>query len=222
MSARMKNPAMRDKTFKNDMTMMYAIHDALRRELEHLAGITARASDDPQRILRTAVGWELFKAYLHIHHTAEDETLWPVLRQSLADRPDDLALLDAMEAEHATIDPLLTSIDAALVDRDAGPQRLGDLVDALVTGLTGHLKHEEDEALELIDTTATVQQFQVFGLEHGKRLTYDMSRYVPWLLDGVSAETTAAVLGLLPEPVRLAYRNEWRSAFAGLARWDVR
>ena len=66
---------------------------------------------------------------------------------ALADRPDDLALLDAMEAEHAAIDPLLESIDAALVDREGGPERLGDLVDALHTNLTGHLTHEEADAL---------------------------------------------------------------------------
>jgi hypothetical protein len=49
----------------------------------------------------------MFKKYLRIHHRAEDEAVWPVMYQVLTDRPDDLALLDAMEAEHAAIDPLL-------------------------------------------------------------------------------------------------------------------
>jgi iron-sulfur cluster repair protein YtfE (RIC family) len=112
--------------FKLDMTFMYVFHDALRRDLERIARFTARGSDDPGRVLRTAAGWEMFKKYLRIHHQAEDDAVWPVMYQVLADRPDDLALLDAMEAEHAVIDPLLDAVDAALDDRDGGPERLGD------------------------------------------------------------------------------------------------
>ncbi|GAA3309021.1 hypothetical protein GCM10020295_72550 [Streptomyces cinereospinus] len=74
--------------FKNhDMTMMFMIHDALRRELERMARITARADEDPRHVLRTAVGWELFKKFLTIHHTAEDVTVWPVMQRALAGRP---------------------------------------------------------------------------------------------------------------------------------------
>jgi hypothetical protein len=66
----------------------------------------------------------MFKRILHIHHSAEDEALWPAMRQSPADRPDDLALLDAREAEHAAIDPLIETIETALADRDSGPKRV--------------------------------------------------------------------------------------------------
>jgi hypothetical protein len=39
--------------FRNDMTAMYAMHDALRRELGQIARVTARPDDDPKRVLRT-------------------------------------------------------------------------------------------------------------------------------------------------------------------------
>ena len=68
--------------FKNDMTWMYVMHDALRRELECIARVTARPDDDPKQVLRTAAGWEMFKSYLRIHHTAEDDMLWPPMRQA--------------------------------------------------------------------------------------------------------------------------------------------
>jgi hypothetical protein len=55
--------------FKNDMTMMYAIHAALRRELERIARVTARPDDEPKHVLRTAVGWEIFKSNLQVHHS---------------------------------------------------------------------------------------------------------------------------------------------------------
>jgi iron-sulfur cluster repair protein YtfE (RIC family) len=213
---------MSDKTFKLDMTMMYAMHDALRRELVRIARVTARPDDDPRRVLRTAAGWEMFKAYLRVHHTSEDDVVWPVMYRLLAERPDDLALLDAMESEHAAIDPLLNSIDAALGDRDSGPERLGDLVDALVSALTGHLVHEENEALQLIDTTLTEQQWQHFGQLHGQRIGTDASRYLPWLLDGASAERTALVLSRFPEQLLVAYRDEWQPAYARLNLWGTR
>ena len=141
------------QTSKLDMTRMYIMHDALRRELERIARVTARSDDDPRRIMRTAVGWELFKSFLHIHHTAEDVALWPVMRKALAGRPDDLALLDAMESEHAAIDPMLSAIEATLADRISAPEVLGTLTDALAAVIRGHLKHEEDETLAVIDVT---------------------------------------------------------------------
>jgi len=40
--------------------------------------------------------------------------LWPPLRQAVTDRPQDLALVDRMEAEHAELAPQLAGVDAAL------------------------------------------------------------------------------------------------------------
>src|SRR6185312_12737559 len=134
--------------FTNDMTMMYTMHAALRRDLDRIARLTARPNDDPRHILRTAAGWQMFTSYLTIHHTAEDDLLWPPMRAALADDSDGVALLDAMEAE-------LAAIDAALADRESGPHRLGELTDALAVALRRHLDHEEAEGLALIDATLT-------------------------------------------------------------------
>jgi len=47
--------------YKLDMSMMFAMYDALRRELVQVAR-TARLRDDhPGRLLHAALGWELFK-----------------------------------------------------------------------------------------------------------------------------------------------------------------
>jgi iron-sulfur cluster repair protein YtfE (RIC family) len=202
-----------------DMTMMYAVHDALSRELVQVARAAARTVDDPRRILGTAAGWEMFKKYLGVHHTSEDAALWPVMYAALAGRPDDLALLDAMEAEHAAIDPLLAAVDAALADRETGARRLGDLVDALVGGLNGHLRHEEREALPLIDATTTEQQWRRFGQLHGERIGDDASRYLPWVLDGLSEDRVATILHRMPAPIRTAYRDEWQATYARLIPW---
>jgi iron-sulfur cluster repair protein YtfE (RIC family) len=202
-----------------DMTMMYAFHEALRREVERIARITARQDADPREILRTAVGWEMFKTYLRVHHTSEDDALWPPLQEALAEKPEDLALLDAMEAEHAAIDPLLEGVDAALADRDSGLERLGGLVDALTTGLGGHLRHEELEALPLIGATLDQGQWAHFGELHRTRIGPDLSRYLPWVLDGADPARAERILGGLPAPLLAAYRAEWLPAYARLEIW---
>jgi len=204
---------------RHDMTLMHAMHDALRRELGRIARITARGpGDDPRRVLAAAVGWQMFKSYLHTHHTAEDQAIWPVLREQVAGRPDDLALLDAMESEHAAIDPLLAAIDAEVARTDAGRQ-LAELTDRLATTLTGHLKHEETEALPLIDATMSAAQWQHFEEVHRTGFGTDTPRVFPWLLDEADQARTEAVFSLLPAAVRETYLTQWRPAYAQLDLW---
>jgi hypothetical protein len=84
-----------DTTNHLDLTVMLAFHDAFRRDLAHLARAASRRPadlDDPNRRTAVLAGWELFKTYLHIHHTGEDHDLWPRMRSHLADHPDDLGL----------------------------------------------------------------------------------------------------------------------------------
>jgi hypothetical protein len=211
-----------NKTFKLDMTRMYVMHDALRRELERIARVTTRTGDDPKHIMRTALGWQLFKSFLHIHHTSEDTVLWPVMRQALAGRPDELAMLDAMEAEHAAIDPMLKAIDATLADRNSAPGTLGGLTDALAAVLHGHLDHEETEALAVIDVTISPAQWQRLTDEHSRLGADDMPRMTAWVLDGASPEHVTAMLSTVPEPVRLAYHDQWQPAYASADLWAAR
>jgi Hemerythrin HHE cation binding domain len=209
------------KDYKHDMAMMLAFHDALRRELGHLARVAATSTGDPRQVMATAAGWQMFKAYLHVHHGCEDDVLWPAMGKTLSDRPDDLALLAALEAEHAAIDPLLNAIDATLGNPASGPERLGDLTDALAGTLGAHLRHEEGEGLALIDVTVTDEQWADFGAEHAKRIGPEAPRLFPWMLDGLDEARSEHILGLLPEPARAAYRGQWLGAYRQLDRWGA-
>src|SRR3984957_11524290 len=110
--------AARHGTGDADLTIMLAAHDAFRRDLTRLAR-TAGAANDPPRRAAVQAGWELFKRELHLHHTAEDELIWPVLRPRLAHSPSALSVLDAMEAGHELIDPLLAAVDAAFAQQES-------------------------------------------------------------------------------------------------------
>ncbi|GII77960.1 hypothetical protein Sru01_29420 [Sphaerisporangium rufum] len=199
-----------------DTTMMIAVHDALRRELDRLARVAARAGDDPRQVLRTAAGWRLFTTYLHAHHTAEDTALWPATAARLAGRPDELALLAALEHEHAAVDSLVSAIDAELAGPAAPAGRLGDLIDALGVELRAHLRHEEADGLPLIAATLTEQDWAGFSAAHRERIGDDVPRYLPWLLDGAGDPAADRVLSRVPAPARAAYQAEWRDAYAAL------
>jgi len=56
----------------------------LRRELKRIALVTARPDDDPKHVQRTAAGWEMLQSYLQVHHTTEDDMLWPPMRKARA------------------------------------------------------------------------------------------------------------------------------------------
>jgi len=91
-----------------DFTMMYAAHDAFCRDLDRF--VASSASGRPW----TPVDhdrWATFTTQLHIHHRAEDDALWPPLRERPLDAAG-VATLDEMEREHARIDPLLEQAGA--------------------------------------------------------------------------------------------------------------
>ena len=204
--------------YQLDMTMMLTIHDAFRRELDRLGRVAADVTEDPRTVLRTALGWKLFKTYLGIHHTTEDATVWGLMHDRLADAPDK-AVLDAMEAEHAAIDPLLTGIDAAIADAEHGHERLGGLVGELSTSLRAHLKHEEAEGLSLVDSTLTQEEWAHFAAVHLKKVGEDVGTYMPWLLDNASEEWVETVLNRLPPFGRVKYEGEWKAAYGQLSLW---
>ncbi|GAT64395.1 hemerythrin [Planomonospora sphaerica] len=147
-----------------DLTALHGMHDALRREVVRLTRFAFRAGPDPRRVLR----WRQFERSLRLHFAAEDRALWPPLRRSLAHRPDRLTLLEALEAEHTALEELIDVIDElhAHPGIDLGIGGLGDLTDSLVTGLTGHLEHEEDAVLPLIRQVLTARQWARFTRLH--------------------------------------------------------
>jgi hemerythrin-like domain-containing protein len=224
--------AARHGTGDADLTIMLAAHDAFRRDLTRLVRAAAAADlSDPARRRSVAAGWDLFKHELHLHHTAEDEVIWPVLRPRLAHSEHALSVLDAMEEEHERIDPLLAAVDAAFAPRRE--DALADVIDALVTTLTGHLAHEEREGLPLIGVALTAAEWRGAGFKIARRNGLsEGGKMFAWILDGTDTAAAhgnatlnaapadpAAALRTLPPPLRLLYRAVWKPRFDKTPRW---
>ena len=209
--------AARHGTGDADLTVMLAAHDAFRRDLTRLARTASPANlSDPARRRSVAAGWDLFKRQLHLHHTTEDELIWPMLRPRLAHSEAALSVLAAMEAEHELIDPLLAAVDGQLPDGD----RLADVIDALTSSLTGHLRHEERDGLPLIGIALTAAEWRGAGRKiASKNGLAAGSEMFAWILDGADREHAGATLGQLPPPLRLLYRAIWKPRFERTPRW---
>jgi iron-sulfur cluster repair protein YtfE (RIC family) len=201
---------------KVDFTLMYAAHDAFHRDLRCLtAAVQAGRTADPA----VHAGWATFKNQLRVHHTAEDTSLWPPLRKKVT-RPDQVEVLDAMEAEHARIDPLLSQVDGSLAA--VGHAGVADHAAALAETLAAHMKHEEDQALPLVETYLGPEGWAAFRKATGKiQGLRGGAEFFPWMLDGASADTSKRVLSMLPPPARLLYRAVWRPRYARTPRWNT-
>ena len=205
--------------YKLDMSTMLAIHHALRRDLERLGRIAARPDANPARLLQAAAGWEQFKTFLVAHHTAEDQALWPPLREAVAANPDQVALADALEEEHSVIEPLLAAIDAAAADPDDGHQAIGGIIDELISKLSGHLTHEETEGFALIDAALTSAQWRHFAAVNADLVRPEAPNYMPWLLSEADQDTLDAILGKFPPQLLTAFREQWAPAYAARDPW---
>jgi hypothetical protein len=134
----------------NDLTGMFLIHHAFRRDLRNFAvAVAATPAGDTATWQALYERWRLFARFLHHHHTIEDKAIWP----SLLDRVDAAgrATLEAMEAEHGEINPLLTACGeglAALARHGDDDVRAALEVRMVATAerLRRHLAHEEPQS----------------------------------------------------------------------------
>ena len=211
--------AARHGTGEADLTIMLGAHAAFRRDLVRLARAAAFADlPDPARRASVQAGWETFKRQLHLHHTAEDAIVWPALRQRLAHSEHAQSVLDAMEAEHAQIDPLLAAVDDAFAD--AGRRSLGDRVGALTTSLTAHLTLEEHDGLPLIGVALTAAEWRGVGFKIARQSGLsEAGEMFAWIADGADPDQAAAAIGTLPAPARLIYRGIWKPRYRRTPRW---
>ena len=197
----MASPDTIARTGRSDWTLMTAIHDALRRDLDQL--IQTKASRTAAR-----TRWGVFHDHLHFHLAAEDAVMWRPARARLARDPHGLALLDAMQDEHRLIGPLRAVTDDAFT-MDADPWRLRKLLTRLQTRLTSHLAHEEADALPLISQIMTQNELRLIaGVVRGTGARR-AAVTIPWALAGASPDVRRRVRSQLPASARLLYRTVW-------------
>ncbi|MEV7192637.1 hemerythrin domain-containing protein [Streptomyces sp. NPDC093510] len=191
-----------------NFAVMYATHDAFRRDLERFAAAVASGRAGTPQV---RAGWENFKRQLHVHHTVEDAVLWPRVAAQVSDRPDDQKLLAEMEAEHAQLDAVLAAVDTGM---SGGGADLGERVDRLAQALGSHMRHEEDAALPLIQDVLTNKDWDAFRSAMARKQgPKGAAVYIPWVMDGRDVAERKRFLDCMPAPVKVLNKLFWESSY---------
>jgi hypothetical protein len=212
-----------------DMMMMYVMHHAFRRDLTRFTeAVGATPLEDRETWQALAVRWDRFFEVLHHHHSAEDDLIWPYLLER-ADA-EERTTLDAMEAEHGEIDPLLTSVAEGFLALagDRVPANGDDLRAALRVRMAAtrdclarHLEHEETEAIAILQRHTTAQSWKAIEDQIGKRKsTLPLWFMVGWCAEDVPRAKLDEIFGAVGLPFKLLwlvtrgrFRRSERAAF---------
>jgi len=203
-----------------DLTEMLAAHRAFRRDLDLFVAATRDIPLDDREAWRLLNRrWGLFCEVLHGHHTAEDEGVWPALRARAEEAGDrgTLAVLDAMDDEHADIDPLLASLSEgfACLATEPDARARGEQAALTVTAreqLGRHLDHEEVDALPLVQRYLSPDDWARIVKEHVARPA-SLRAAVETIGWGLHDLPDPVIARLLPAPVRLLWRLFVRKPF---------
>ncbi len=196
-----------------DLNGMYMAHHAFRRDLVRFAAAARQTPVEEADVWRAlAVRWEQFSGILHHHHTTEDDVLWPQLLD-VVDATGDTegrATLEAMEAEHELIDPLLAACAAGFAAMAQAPDaatrdRLADIAESASDTLSEHMRHEETDALPLVQELLSAEGWARVekAAGSGKGAT-DLMFLVPWVADGLSREQLETAYRSMGQAFRVA------------------
>jgi len=155
--------------------------------------------------------------FLHVHHTGEDELLWPVLRPRVSLDGD---LIDRMEAQHGEIAAAIADVRRQLpawagsADPETG-EKIAARLEAAGAVLTAHLAEEEDRILPLVAAHFSQPEWDALG-KHGFAAVPGRRRLI--ILGHILHETDDAERGRflrqVPPPARLAFSLVGRRQYA--------
>ena len=206
----------RDDDRPADLGFMRAIHAGLRRDAARLQALAPQLERGNGRPGAVPKGWTTFRQTLQVHHAAEDDDLWPVLRSHLTET-EDLHQLDLMVAEHRSLTAAIQAVDAALasgVGVTTAARELGNV-------LGDHHDHEEQQVFPLLERHLSRGEWRRFLLtERRRRSARERPEFLTWVLDNASDQDTAAVLAELPRPAHLVYRRVLRPRYQAQRRWQ--
>jgi hemerythrin-like domain-containing protein len=200
-------------------TIVYLIHEAFRRDLDRLSEALRQSGVDVQRAQRLGAHWTFVGEQLHHHHRVEDESLWPLVRPKLTGQDRDLAVLEKMEAQHHTLEPVSEAVAkgfAVLAEKptDSKARELADKLDELQALLGTHLDDEESQCFPVIDKALSAEEFEAFGKATAKAVGMRGSaRFFPWIFEGADPGERTAVLSMPPPPVRVLCRYVWEPRY---------
>jgi DUF438 domain-containing protein len=199
-----------------DIRAMLLIHRVLRREIGALPRLFRGAAGNPARAGQVSAHTAEMLEFLHVHHSGEDELLWPVLRTRVALEAE---LIDQMEADHRQVAAAVERLNRDLPDwgrtADAATgEQLASTAESLYAALESHLAEEELRILPLVSEHLTEQEWDALG-EHGFAAIPPKRRLVVLghILEEADPAERAHFVTKVPAPARIAFTLFGRRQF---------
>lgn len=146
-----------------DARDMFAVHTMFRREFGAAPNLISSVADgDEQRTATVADHIALMNLILQVHHSAEDNYIWPLLRERGG--AEIASIIRIMEQQHAGIHEGYVRVEEALADwresasaasRDALAATIGELLPLL----DDHLSLEETRVVPQIERYLTKSEY---------------------------------------------------------------
>lgn len=193
-----------------DTRIMTIVHNGLRRDLERVHRALGEWPH-PDPVQRAAIvdhlTWMI--GFLHKHHRAEDDGLYPVVRKRV---PAAAAVLAVMDRDHDTIAVAMVRVERSCRDYAADGTRRDELREAvgeLAEVMLPHLEREEAEAMPFVsqcmsnaDWVAWDHRFNIDPRSLSERSFDGM-----WLMDGADEDERDVVRSVLPRPVAWTFEK---------------
>jgi hemerythrin-like domain-containing protein len=194
-----------------DVHDMVVVHRVFRRELIDLSLLIRQvAPGDIDRAAVVAGHARLVLSGLHLHHTSEDDLLWPTLLERAAPSAD---LVHHLQTQHACVEERLTTITPLLTKwgAEARPAVAAETADAfadLHVLVVEHLDDEERTILPIAARSLTQDEWASIGQAGVAKMTRsELPLMFGAVLEGATPEERAEILAVLPAPVRLLMRT---------------
>jgi iron-sulfur cluster repair protein YtfE (RIC family) len=189
---------------------MVVVHRAFRRELRIAPDLVRDVpAGDTTRTAVVAGHVRLCLEGLHLHHSSEDDHLWPLL----AERTDAHDLVQRMASQHAAVSAALDRIEPVLVRwefeaRPAVGDEMASNIDQLRVALIAHLDEEERMVLPLAARHLSKEEWAGIGQASvGKMTRQQLPLMFGMIMEDATPAERVEMLAVLPVPIRLLMRT---------------
>lgn len=173
-------------------TMLLLSHHAFRRDITRFIRAIQKVKEgDISHVEALREEWKQnYKQALHGHHTIEDSTIFPDIRNK---NPELGVALDTLTEQHHHIDPLLERGDEAFKNLAEKPEEVERVLIELKRLLDEHLTFEEAQI------TPSLRDSKEFPTPADDTMANMYAQGFAWSMQGIAPNVLDEVRRLLPE-----------------------
>lgn len=171
-------------------TMIMSSHHAFRRDIARfIRAIEQLKSGSHLDIIKLQDEWRnSYRAGIHGHHTAEDTSIFPDLKNKFPELSD---AIQTLTEQHHHIDPLIEQIDHAIEDM-SDLDRVEDLFRQLEKLLHDHLAYEESTVIPAL------RENKEFLLSPTEEVATMYAKGFSWSMQGLDETVVEELKKILP------------------------